>query len=350
MTAALTVAGTSQLARPDYTREQVDVIKQNIAKGASDSELALFIEVCKSSGLDPFRKQIYAIMRRDQTGPKMSIQVGIDGLRAIADRSGVYEGQIGPFWCADDGVWKDCWLSNKPPAAAKVGVLRRGFKEPLWAVARFASYAQQNLWLKMPEVMIAKVAEALALRKAFPETSGLYSTDEMPEVPDAQPERPSRPASTPPPPLHNGGESSALWSKYSAEITQAMTIDALKSIASNIKAAGKQQKLTLTQMAELGDLGKAAHASHQGRGARRGGAWRQQLARGMGRTAGAQRAARALLLLQGAGDRRRRAVRERGRRGVRQAPDVHGVRQGRAVRGVSEALDVIQKLQARFLP
>ena len=149
---------TAHLVRDEFSREQLDTIKRTVALGTSDVEFRLFIEMCKSSGLDPFRKQIYAIVR----GNKMTVQVGIDGLRAIAARSGDYEGQLGPLWCGEDGVWKDCWLSPKPPAAAKVGVLRRGFKEPLWAVARFASYAQQNLWQKMPEVMIAKVAEALA--------------------------------------------------------------------------------------------------------------------------------------------------------------------------------------------
>jgi hypothetical protein len=78
-------------------------------------------------------------------------------------------------------------LNNEPPVAAKVGALRADFKEPCWGVARFNSYAQKtkegNLyrnWATMSDVMIAKCAEALALRKAFPqELSGLYTPDEM---------------------------------------------------------------------------------------------------------------------------------------------------------------------------
>jgi len=187
-----------QSSQVGFTTEEISILKSQIMPNASDAELALFGKVCAQTGLSPFARQIFAVSR-NQWNPetqreekKWSFQTSVDGFRLVAQRSHEYEGQTFAQWCGDDGKWVDVWLSDKYPRAARVGVFRKGFREPLYAIAMWDSYVQQykdkktgqfrvaNMWDKMPELMLSKCAECLALRKAFPqELSGVYSKEEM---------------------------------------------------------------------------------------------------------------------------------------------------------------------------
>lgn len=182
--------------RQGFGHEQVELIKRTICAGATDDELALFIKVAERTGLDPFARQIHAVKRWDSDKGMnvMSIQVGIDGFRLIAERTHRYAGRLGPYWCGEDGEWlmddkgrPKPWLKATPPSAAMVGVRHRDYVEPLYAIATWASYVQTkkggavtHMWATKGDLMLAKCAEALALRGAFPaELSGLYTDDEM---------------------------------------------------------------------------------------------------------------------------------------------------------------------------
>jgi phage recombination protein Bet len=186
------------LAQPAaFSSEQVELIKNTVAVGTSDLELALFMEVCRSTGLNPFQRQIYAVVRKGKTkqgnqwveSSKMVIQTGIDGYRLIASRSGLHMGTTDPEFAP---------LKDGYPEWARVVVRKmvRGHIVDFPATARWSEYVQtkaeysggsatgkqivSDMWAKMPHTMLGKCAEALALRKAFPaELSGVYSDIEM---------------------------------------------------------------------------------------------------------------------------------------------------------------------------
>lgn len=178
------------IAQPiSYSREQLDLIKSTYAKGTTDAEFQLFVQTAQYRRLDILKRQICLIGFWDKDAQRNVFQpaVTIEGQRSKAEDTGLYRGQTKAEWCGPDAKWVDVWLSAEPPAAARVGVYREGFAEPVYGVARFDSYAARDkegrlkaMWAKMPDHMIAKVAEALAFRKAFPDDlGGLYTQEEM---------------------------------------------------------------------------------------------------------------------------------------------------------------------------
>jgi phage recombination protein Bet len=190
-----------------FTREQVDLIKRTLAKGATEDELALFLQQCERTGLDPFARQLYFIKRKQwnartgQTEEVGQTQTSIDGFRVTADRTGEMDGQE-CHWCGSDGVWVDVWLHDAPPAAARVLVYRKGCHKPFPGIAKWNEYAVTafdkktgdkkltGMWAKMAANQLAKCAEALGLRKAFPaQLSGLYTREEMQQADSDTPTR-----------------------------------------------------------------------------------------------------------------------------------------------------------------
>lgn len=202
-------------------------------------DLVRFLNVCQRSGLDPFASQVYFIER----GGKWSVQTAIDGFRVIRDRiaqqRGLAVGYDDTLYCGPDGGWTDAWLVNGPPAAAKVTVTVSSAA----GVARFAQVAlwreygsDSSMWRKMPTTMLAKVAEAQALRRAFPhDLSGLYTSDEMAQSgvqPEAPQQRAEAAADTPDP--------AVAVQQHLQCIVGASTDDELRGCWEQLKQAGAE--------------------------------------------------------------------------------------------------------------
>lgn len=186
-----------------FDKRQTAALTQLGVSNATEADLAVFFHQCRRTGLDPFARQIYMIKRRQwdsdagQMEDKQTIQTGIDGFRLVARRAAdrareslSYEDTL---WCGPDGVWVDVWTKSVAPYAAKQVIHRNG--ERFSAVALFAEYAATKKnrqtsaleltgqWVVRPSHMIAKCAEALVLRKAFPQDlSGVYTEEELERV------------------------------------------------------------------------------------------------------------------------------------------------------------------------
>jgi len=161
-----------QPPEPLVTDEQKQVIKNTIAKGATDEELSLYIHDCVRRGIHPLDRLIHFTKRSGRYVPITSI----DFLRQQAERTGQYVGYSSEFV----GTPK----TNEWACTVTVKKLINGKQGTFTATARWSEYypgdgPEGGMWRKMPHNQLEKCAEALALRRAFPTTHGLYTKEEM---------------------------------------------------------------------------------------------------------------------------------------------------------------------------
>jgi len=148
----------------------IQTLKATIAKGASDAELAMFVQYAKSTGLDPFKKELWFIKT---TKGAVQMMVGINGYFQIANKHPQYDGCS--YDCVHDesGKLKAAWCE----------VYRKDRSKPHRVTVYLAEYNQGNyMWKQKPHTMLQKVAKSIALRESFPqEMNGLYTEEEMPQ-------------------------------------------------------------------------------------------------------------------------------------------------------------------------
>lgn len=241
------------------TRENIELLKKTLVSDRvqlSDSELQLFLYRAQRTGLDPLARQIYVMKNKD----RVTFMTSIDGQRLVAQRTGEYEGQTPTEWCGEDGIWKDVWLHKEPPMGARVGVWRTGFKEAVYGVARWDSYAKyvdewtngqktgnkvlSPTWAQLPDVMLAKCAESLAFRRAFPqELANLYTPEEMDQSNSFHEDRPVAPKKL--------SAKDALVKANSFLTRKGFTADEKKSIIASIADSADLAHLSPKQLKDI---------------------------------------------------------------------------------------------------
>ena len=163
-----------------YNAETLKKLKNTVAAGATEAEFSVFIEYCKSTGLNPYKKEIWFI--KPERGGPLQMMTGINGFYQIANAHPMY-----------DGTETEIELEGDKLKLARAKVWRKDRRFPSTAEAYLVEYGKNyGNWKSMPRVMLLKCAESMALRKAFPqELNGLYTTEEMPSDYGESKERPS---------------------------------------------------------------------------------------------------------------------------------------------------------------
>lgn len=192
------------LLEAGYTPAQIEVLKSTIAPGIPDEELLLAALDARRRGLDLLAGQMHLIPRRSREGTRWTRQVSIDGYRLIAARTGAYAGSDDTLYAGAVTLRGDGGLEISVPARASKTVWRwhseAAQRFSFTATARWEEYypgdgSQGIMWRRMPHVMLGKVAEALALRMAFPaELGGLYVEEELHQQHAAETLEPSPPS------------------------------------------------------------------------------------------------------------------------------------------------------------
>lgn len=224
---ATTGAAPLAIRQDGWTENQTAVLRAMGLEHADEADLKLFHHYAARTGLDPFTRQVYMVGRdtevtvrevNPETGnardvkrrvTKFTIQVGIDGWRVLgnraAHRDGVRVGHKAPLYAGKDGTWSSIWVSDQAPVACQYTLLADGVE--VTAICYYAEYVQYSgrgevtsMWKKMPLNQLAKCAEALAWRKAFPaDFAGLVLEDAaQAEVIDGQVIEADAPTAAPP--------------------------------------------------------------------------------------------------------------------------------------------------------
>lgn len=197
--------GLAVIETPLVSQEQLRLIKDTVAREATDLELQLFLYDCQRQGVHPLDRLLHFTKR----GGKYTPVTSIDLMRTRAADTNEYAG-------SDDAVFAGKPMLSDFACTVTVWRIVQSQRCAFTATARWSEYYPGDgpggtMWRKMPHTMLAKCAEGLALRKGFPrQLAGLYASEEMDQAGSPAPvQRTSPPVDAPGryPSKPNGGDS-----------------------------------------------------------------------------------------------------------------------------------------------
>ena len=190
-------APIGELARRSYAREQIELIKQTVAEGATDAELDLFLELAARYELDPFAGHIWCARMRGENGSagRMVVLIGRDGMLVLARRSPDFKGIRGNvvhendhFEVEEGETIKVKHKIGHPKERGEIvgawALVSREGQTPIYFFANLDEYmpthskVDRTPWGKHRSAMILKCAQSTALRFAFSIT-GLIGAEEI---------------------------------------------------------------------------------------------------------------------------------------------------------------------------
>lgn len=246
-----------------FTSEQRQLMRDTYCRGATEHEFLALVAVAEARGFNPLEGECYFIQRYDyeKQAQVWSVQASIDGFRIKAEETGLYAGQDEPEFEYD---------AQGRVKLARVRVYRRDWERPSVGVARFDEYVQTKkdgsptrMWLRMPHNQLAKCAESLALRKAFPKRfARIYTTDEMGQADSEALPAPPRAAQLPPHDPETGEVSETprkspdqRASELASAIEACAEAMGLDVVGRAVARAAKHAEITLDQSADLRERG-----------------------------------------------------------------------------------------------
>ncbi|ALR06656.1 phage recombination protein Bet [Xylella fastidiosa] len=183
----------------EYRQSIRTALKTSLYPGATNESVEMVLAYCQAADLDPMTKPVHIVPMWipekkvdgrvvSSAGMRDVIMPGIELYRTKAHRTGEYAGQ-------DEAVFGDTLCETlggvqiRYPSWCRIAVYRMVAGERVrfaatvywleaYATARKDSPAPNSMWCKRPFGQLEKCAEALALRKAFPEAVGAQPTAE----------------------------------------------------------------------------------------------------------------------------------------------------------------------------